>query len=227
LSDFTTKRKKLVEKLVREGILKSPEIIKAFLKVPREEFVLPEYKKLAYEDYPLPILKDQTISAPHMCAIMCEVLKIEKGNKILEVGAGSGYHAALCAEITAPSNSSSDGYVMTIEYFPELAAFAQSNLKRANYDDRVYVTVYDGSRGAPTKRNFDRILVTAAAPSIPPPLLDLLNAPGRLVLPVGSSYFQMLTLVEKDEHGNVRKTEVGGCIFVPLLGEYGHRRDTI
>jgi len=227
LIDFTAKRKKLVEKLVREGILKSPEIIRAFLQVPREEFVLPEYRKMAYEDYPLPTLKNQTISAPHMCAIMCEALKIQKGNKILEVGAGSGYHAALCAEITAPSEDFSNGYVITIEYFPELASFAEANLKRAGYDDRVHVVVYDGSLGAPVKKNFDRILVTAAAPSIPTPLLDLLNAPGKLVIPVGSGFFQILTLVEKDENGNVRKTEMGGCVFVPLLGERGFRKDII
>jgi len=221
------KRQLLVDYLIREGVLKSKDVIRAFLKVPREEFVLPEYRNSAYEDYPLPILKGQTISAPHMCAMMCELLAIKRGCNILEIGTGSGYHAALCAEITSPSDSPTLGYVVSVEYFPELAEFAKNNLAKTGYDDRVYVLVCDGSSGVPTSKKFDRILVTAAAPSIPSYLLKLLNSPGRLVIPVGSTFYQVLTLVEKDEKGDVREIKMGGCIFVPLLGKYGHREDTV
>lgn len=227
LKNYQEKRRELVEKLVREGTLRTREVIEAFLKVPREEFVLPEYRKAAYEDHPLPILKGQTISAPHMCAIMCEVLKIEKGDKILEIGTGSGYHAALCAEITSPTDKPTDGYVISVEYFPEVAEFAKKNLEKTGYGDRVHVIVYDGSRGAPTTKKFDRILVTAAASRIPPSLLELLKERGRLVMPVGSSFYQTLTLIEKDERGNIRKFGIGGCIFVPLLGKYGYRENSI
>lgn len=226
LSNLRRKRRQLVEYLIREGVLKSENVIRAFLKVPREEFVLPEYRNSAYEDHPLPIPKGQTISAPHMCAMMCELLAIEKGCNILEIGTGSGYHAALCAEITSPTDSPTSGYVVSVEYFPELAEYAKNNLARTGYDDRVHLLVCDGSSSVPTSRRFDRILVTAAAPRIPSYLLELLNAPGRLVIPVGSTFYQILTLVEKDQEGNIREIKMGGCIFVPLLGKYGYRENT-
>ena len=221
---FREKRRELVRKLISDGILRTPGVIRAFLAVPREEFVLPEYRDSAYGDYPLPILKNQTISAPHMCAIMCEALGIEPGNKVLEVGTGSGYHAALCAEITCPSRKRTEGYVLSVEIYEELAEFAKENLERTGYDDRVFVVVYDGSQGAPTGEEFDRILVTAAAPRVPQPLVELLAAPGKMVIPVGTGFFQELVLVEKDEQGNVAKRDLGGCIFVPLRGKYGYRR---
>jgi len=219
--DFEVKRKRLVEWLVRDGILKSESVIRAMLKVPREHFVLEEYREWAYVDSPLPILCDQTISAPHMCAIMCEALELKVGMKVLEIGTGSGYHAALCAEIVAPTSSRSNGFVVTVEYFTELAKFAKENLRKAGYSDRVYVVNADGSRGLGVDNLFDRILVTAAAPSIPKPLLENLKPEGLLIIPVGTRFSQVLLRVKKHENGSVLVENLGGCIFVSLRGRYG------
>jgi len=219
--DFEFKRRRLVESLVREGVLRSEGVIRAMLKVPRECFVLKEYKEWAYIDSPLPILCDQTISAPHMCAIMCEALELDVGMQVLEIGTGSGYHAALCAEIVAPSGSKSNGFVVTVEYFTELAKFARDNLEKTGYNDRVYVINADGSRGIGAKERFDRILVTAAAPTVPKPLLEALKPQGLLVIPVGTRFSQVLLKVKKRPDGSLSVENLGSCIFVSLRGRYG------
>jgi len=223
MSDFLERRKRLVFSLKAEGVIKSPKVERAFLKVPREEFVLPEYKQYAYDDSPLPILKDQTISAPHMCAIMCEALELRRGDLVLEVGTGSGYHGALCAEIVSPSEEALEGRVLSLEYHKELAIFANNNLKRTRYDDRIDIIVCDGSMGAPVRDDyrFTKILVTAAAPSIPKSLMDQLMERGRLVIPIGK-YLQRLVLAEKEE-GKVRIKELGGCLFVRMRGRLGFK----
>jgi len=218
-SSFEEERRRLVDNLVREGYVRSKEVMRALLKVPREEFVLPKYRKYAYLDMPLPILSGQTISAPHMGAIMCEELKLWEGLEVLEVGTGSGYHAALCAEIVAPEGGG--GHVYSIEYFNELAAFSKENLRRAGYEDRVTVINGDGSSLLPFRRGFDRILVTAAAPRIPSKLVEHLNPGGRMVIPIGRGFIQTLTLVIKDDSGKVRVEEKGGCCFVKLKGLEG------
>ncbi len=220
--DFEAERRKLVKRLVREGVIKSEEVKRAMLTVPREEFVLPEYKKYAYVDHPLPILAGQTISAPHMCAMMCEALELRPGHKVLEIGTGSGYHAALCAEIVAPRDSPIRGHVYTVEIIPELVRFARENLRRTGYLDRVTVIHGDGSQGLPEYAPYDRILVTAAAPDIPPPLIRQLKAGGRMVIPVGlPDYIQFLTLVIKNPDGSITTENLGGCLFVRLRGKYG------
>jgi len=220
--DFVKERIRLVEKLIREGVIKSEKVKRAMLAVPREEFVLPEYRRYAYVDHPLPILAGQTISAPHMCAMMCEALDLEPGHRVLEVGTGSGYHAALCAEIVAPKDSDIKGHVYSVEIEPILVDFAKNNLKRAGYDDRVTVIHKDGSQGLLEHAPYDRILVTAAAPDVPEPLLQQLKPNGKLIIPVGMpEYIQILMLVTKDEEGNVSYKNLGGCIFVRLRGKYG------
>jgi len=218
---FELKRKRLVEGLVREGILRGENVIRAMLKVPRECFVLKEYKEWAYIDSPLPILCDQTISAPHMCAIMCEALELSIGMRVLEIGTGSGYHAALCAEIVAPTGDRSDGFVVTVEYFTELAKFAEENLKKTGYSDRVYVVNADGSEGVGSREQFDRVLVTAAAPTVPRPLLDVLKPQGLLVIPVGTRFSQVLLRVKKRANGDFTVENLGSCVFVSLRGRYG------
>ncbi|MEM4735241.1 MAG: protein-L-isoaspartate(D-aspartate) O-methyltransferase [Candidatus Thorarchaeota archaeon] len=213
----------LIQRLKAGGYLQSENVERALRKVPREEFVLEELRNSAYRDTPLPILEGQTISAPHMCVIMCESLRLTEGLTVLEIGAGSGYHSALCAEIVAPEGSLNPGHVYTVEIHRPLVDFALDNIRRTGYSDRVSVIHGDGGEGLPDKAPFDRILVTAAAPSIPPPLLDQLKNGGLMSIPLGSrSFFQELFVIEKDETGRIRKRNYGGVAFVPLTGRYGH-----
>ncbi len=224
-SSFERQIETLAQSLRRRGYLKSESVERAFRTVPREEFVLPKSRKQAYRDSPLSIGLGQTISAPHMCVIMCEGLSLEEGHTVLEVGAGSGYHAALCAEVVAPKGSSNPGHVYTIEIVKGLIDFARENLKRSGYADRVTVIHGDGGKGLPEHAPFDRMLVAAAAPDIPPPLIDQLKPDGILLIPVGSrGFYQELMMVEKDKDSNVTKRRWGGVAFVPLTGEYGHGR---
>jgi protein-L-isoaspartate(D-aspartate) O-methyltransferase len=222
-SSLEKQKEGLAKSLQRRGYLNSESVKQAFLAVPREEFVLPESRKHAYRDSPLSIGLGQTISAPHMCAIMCEGLNLAEGHRVLEVGAGSGYHAALCAEIVAPQDSSNPGHVYTIEIVKGLIDFARGNLERAGYADRVTLIQGDGGKGLPDMAPFDRILVAAAAPIVPPPLIDQLSPGGIMLIPVGSrGFYQELMMVEKDEDSKVTKKRWGGVAFVPLTGEFGH-----
>ncbi len=158
-----------------------------------------------------------------MCVIMAEILDLEVGMKVLEVGTGSGYHAALIAEIVAPSNEKASGHVFSIERVKKLSEFARKNMERANYSDRVTVIHGDGTLGYPEQAPYDRILVTAAGPKIPEPLIDQLKNGGKLVIPVGGAYFfQTLILLTKDLEGKIKKEKRGGVSFVPLTGKYGH-----
>lgn len=212
----------LVRRLRNNGYIKSDEMERAIRTVPREEFVLPDSRKHAYRDTPLPIGMGQTISAPHMCAIMCESLALRTGLKVLEIGAGSGYHAALCAELVAPAEGSNPGHVYTLEIVEGLIKFAQENLERTGFTSRVTLIHSDGGIGLPEQAPFDRILVAAAAPSVPQPLIDQLAHGGIMLIPVGSKgFFQELMMVEKDDDGGVSQRRWGGVAFVPLTGEYG------
>lgn len=216
---FEKERKELVDKLVREGILKSREVREALLTVPREEFVPRHLRRLAYADTPLPIGYGQTISAPHMVAIMTEALAPRRGHKVLEVGTGSGYQAAVLAEIVGD-----EGHVWTIERIPALAKFARENLIRTSYARIVTVLVGDGSKGYPDAMPYDRIVVTAAAPDVPKPLVEQLAPGGRLVIPVGDSFTQRLLILDKHPDGSLVKRWGTYCVFVPLIGEYGFRK---
>ncbi|MGC9011727.1 protein-L-isoaspartate O-methyltransferase [Thermogladius sp.] len=222
---FRVSRERVVEMLEREGYLKSSIVKRALLSVPREMFVPENLRKYAYYDTPLPIGYGQTISAIHMVAIMTEALDPLPGMKVLEVGTGSGYQAAVLAEIVAKMDPSRKGHVYTIERIPELAEFARRNLERAGYKDYVTVVVGDGSKGYPEEAPYDRIIVTAGAPSVPKPLIEQLDVHGKLVIPVGDRYMQRLLVVEKRASGELSMKWGIDCVFVPLIGEYGWREE--
>jgi protein-L-isoaspartate(D-aspartate) O-methyltransferase len=214
----------LIQNLKAEGILQSPNVIRAMRLVSREPF-LPESMKSSYAvDSPLPIGWGQTASAPHMVSIMNEALQLEVGHTVLEVGAGSGWHAATIAEIIAPCDSPKEkwGHVYSVEILPSLADCARTNIERAGYGDRVTVINSDGSQGYQQEAPYDRILVTAAAPNIPKPLTEQLKPNGILILPVGGAfYYQTLIRVTKTDSRFIEEN-LGGVAFVPLTGKYGH-----
>ena len=161
-----------------------------------------------------------------MVSIMNEALQLEVGQKVLEVGAGSGWHSATIAEIISPGDSprSEWGCVYTVEIVQALADNAKKNIRNAGYSDRVKIINADGSKGYAEKAPFDRIVVTAAAPSVPKPLTDQLKLSGILLIPVGSlSLFQNLFKITKGSDGKVKQENLGGVAFVPLTGEHGHK----
>lgn len=217
---------RLVENLKKEGILHSKSVINALLKLPRDEFLPDNMKAYAATDTPLPIGFGQTISAPHMVSIMNEALQLEVGHKVLEVGAGSGWHAATIAEIVAPSDAprSNWGHVYTVEIVAGLAESSRKNIMKAGYGDRVTIISSDGSLGYLEEAPYDRIVVTAAAPDIPKPLTAQLKPSGIMLIPVGSaSLFQTLLKITKKPDGSIMQENLGGVAFVPLTGEHGHR----
>jgi protein-L-isoaspartate(D-aspartate) O-methyltransferase len=159
-----------------------------------------------------------------MVIIMCEKLQLEEGNKVLEVGTGSGYHAAICAEIVAPLSSKKHGHVYTVERLRPLADFAKENLRRTGYSDRVTVIVGDGTLGYRGAMPYDRILVTASAPEIPNTLVQQLRVGGLMAIPVGGRHgWQQLFTVKKTKRNECVSTSVGGVAFVPLVGKHGWR----
>ncbi len=220
--NFEEKRKRLVESLKDRGILTKPEVIKAMLIVPRHKFVLKDAESSAYMDSPLSIGLGQTISAPHMNAMMCEYLELSEGDKVLEIGTGSGYHAALCAELVAPENSENPGHVITIERHEELVKNARESLKETGYEHKVTVIHGDGTLGYPKEAPFDKILVTAASPSkIPVPLRDQLKEGGILCIPTGSKSFAQNLYVIRKQGENFDTKKITGVRFVPLIGRWG------
>ena len=192
---------------------KFPEkLIKAFLSVPREEFIEPEFLASAYGDYPLPIPAGQTISQPTTVMIMIKSLELKQTDIVLEVGAGSGYCAAIMSRLCRK--------VITTEIIPELAAYAKNNLKKLRIQN-VNVVEYDGSQGYKKEAPYDKIMVTAACPSIPPPLVDQLKVNGIIVAPVGAEFGQEMIRLKKAKSGN--NSESLGCFnFVPLKGKFGY-----
>ncbi|MFX1426400.1 MAG: protein-L-isoaspartate(D-aspartate) O-methyltransferase [Promethearchaeota archaeon] len=222
--NFEEKRKKLVKNLKNRDypVLTKPEVIRAMLKVPRHLFVPKDAESSAYIDSPLSIGSGQTISAPHMNAMMCEYLELKEGEKILEVGTGSGYHAALCAEIVAPVNSENPGHVYTIERHEDLAQKAIINLNKTGYEKRVTVIHGDGTLGHSKEAPYDKILVTAASPKkIPPPLRKQLKDGGILCIPVGSKNFGQDLYIIKRSGDKFDSKRITGVRFVPLIGKYG------
>jgi len=216
MDEFETARNDLVDGLVRRGYVTSAAVERAMRRVPREEFVPEDIRPEAYVDTPLPIGEGQTISAPHMVAIMVEKLDLEPGQKVLEVGAGSGYHAAVCAEVVGP-----DGHIFTVERVASLAGWAEQNLKKTGFSGIVTVVFGDGSRGLPEHAPYERIFVACGAPDIPSPLTEQLAEGGKMLVPVGGRFYQDLIKIER--RGNrLRKESHGGCVFVPLVGEFGY-----
>lgn len=191
--------------------------------MPREEFMAPSYRDYSYIDQPFPIPGDgrQTISAPYMYPVFYEPLGLRLGERLLEVGAGSGYGAALARELVGP-----EGLIVSIEINPTTYNFARENLKRTGYYDVVLV-LGDGSLGYPEMAPYDAICVTAACPDIPRPLIDQMDAPGRLIAPVGGSYSlygQDLVLLKKDIEGGMEKRTLMKVSYVPLTGKHGYTR---
>jgi len=216
------KREKLVRNLKRREILTDPEVIRAMLTVPRHLFLSKKALSSAYIDSPLSIGQGQTISAPHMNAMMCEYLELKEGDKVLEIGTGSGYHAALCAEIVAPKESVNPGHVYTIERHEKLAERAQQKLSKTGYKDRVTVIHADGTLGYPEEAPYDKILVTAASPErIPTPLRDQLADDGILCIPAGSKAYGQNLYVIRRKGDNFHTKKITGVRFVPLIGKYG------
>ncbi len=219
MRDFTSEREKLVLHLEKSGYLHSERVRNAILNVPREIFVPPERQSRAYEDMPLPTYNGQTISAPHMNAMMCELLDFRPEDKVLEVGTGSGYHAALIGYIV--SQSKSPGHVYTIERDNDLVNFAKNNIKKAKLDDFITVLFGDGTLGYPNESPYTKILVTAAGPQVPEPLITQLAEGGKLCIPVGSQrWSQNLMLITKLK-GKIHEKSVSSVMFVPLIGEFG------
>lgn len=216
MTDFPRARSELVDGLLRRGYVSKPEVAAALREVPREEFVPPRLRDEAYIDTPLPIGSGQTISAPHMVAMMAEALDLRPGQKVLEVGGGSGYHAAVAAELVSPG-----GHVFTVERIAELADFARGNLSRTGYADRVTVVLSDGSVGLPSEAPFDRIFVACGAPTVPAPLKEQLRDGGLMLVPVGGRMYQDLVKVQR-RGSCYSSTSLGGCVFVPLIGEHGY-----
>lgn len=209
--DFDRLRDQMVkDQLMARGIF-DKHVLDAMRKVPRHKFVPEELHDAAYEDNALPIGEGQTISQPYMVAIMTEKLGLKGGEKVLEIGAGSGYQAAILAEIA--------GKVFTMEMVPELAEKAKLKLENMGYKN-IKVIVGDGTLGLPDEAPFDGIIVTAGAPFVPQPLVDQLAEGGKLVIPVGERFLQTLQIVTKKGKKLVTEDSIG-CIFVPLVGKYG------
>ena len=208
---FHTLRVAMVELQLRARGIRDPRVLAAMGRVPRHEFLGPEFQREAYEDRPLPIGHGQTVSQPYIVAAMLEALDLRPADRVLEIGTGSGYQTALVAELA--------GKVYSIERHAALAERAREALARLGYRE-VEVVVGDGTEGLPNAAPFDAILVSAAAPRLPPPLLEQLAEGGRMIVPVGFAAGQDLELVRKHQ-GQPHITHLDACRFVPLIGREG------
>ena len=210
--DPLAERDEMVESQLRGRGVEDERVLAAMRSVPREEFLPERHRHLAYVDGAVPIDAGQTISQPYMVARMTELLRVAPGDRILEVGTGSGYQAAVLAELGAS--------VTSIERQAELAPQARERLARLGYGERVDVRIGDGTLGAPDDAPFDGIIVTAGAPRVPEALLEQLGDAARLVVPVGPRDRQDLRVVQR--HGREwREWSEGPCVFVPLVGQEG------
>lgn len=207
--DWAAQRQRMVEEQIRARGVTDPATLAAMLAVPRHEFVPVESRALSYRDYPLPIGHDQTISQPYIVAYMTEALRVKRGSKVLEIGTGSGYQAAVLAAMGVD--------VYSIEIVEPLGKRAMALLERLGY--RVRVRVGDGYRGWPAAAPFDGIVVTAAPPSIPTPLVEQLAEGGRMVVPVGRGVQDLQVLVKTG--GKLVLKDTLPVRFVPMVGEAG------
>jgi len=209
--EYAVQREEMIEKQLRRRGIHDAAVLAAMMAVPRHEFVSEDVRAHAYDDLPLPIGSGQTISQPYIVAAMTAVLHLQPGDRVLEIGTGCGYHAAVLSRLAKE--------VFTIERRPELASSASATLARLGYSN-AHVHCGDGTLGLPELAPFDAILVAAAAPAVPKPLLAQLAEGGRIILPVGDAEHQELQLVEK--RGDTFPTKMlEGCRFVPLLGYHG------
>ena len=220
--DMTAERQRLLEKIEAEVRMTAPElgfarldprVAEAMLRVPRHTFVPNAQRALAYANYPLPIGGGQTISQPYIVAIMSQLLDVGPGDRVFELGTGSGYQAAVLAAMGVE--------VYSVEIVPELAERARANLEAAGYP-QVQVRAGDGWLGWPEAAPFDGIILTAAAPVIPDQLIDQLRPGGRLVMPIGETYgVQQLAIFDKDADGALRRRDLLPVRFVPVTGTLG------
>lgn len=209
--NFDEMRKIMVQTQLAGRGISDKRVLDAFLKVPRHEFVPDEFREDAYNDYPLSIGANQTISQPYMVALMTECLALKGNEKVLEIGTGSGYQAAILAELAKD--------VYSVERIEPLAAGAKKVLDSLGYKN-CNIKIGDGTLGWSDFAPYDGIIVTAGAPAIPEALVKQLKDTGRLVAPIGGGFGQILTIVEK-KGASIKTTDVCGCVFVPLIGEEG------
>lgn len=207
---------RLIKHIRSIGYLKSKKIENALREVPREFFVPDSMRYLAYRDGPLYIGSNQTISQPSTVVVMTESLDVKEGQKILEIGTGSGWQAAILAKLVGDK-----GMVYTIEIIESLVKLAKENLKKINIKN-IKVVKGDGSIGLKKYAPYDRIVVTAASPEIPKPLLSQLKTNGIMVIPIGNLYLQRMYVVKKLK-GKIEKKPMGSFMFVPLTGKYGFK----
>ncbi len=212
--EYVAQRAEMIERQLRRRGITDAAVLAAMLAVPRHEFVPEELRSRAYEDAPLPIGGGQTISQPYIVAAMSSALRLQPGDRVLEIGTGCGFQAAVLSHLAKE--------VFTIELRPELASAASEKLARLGYHN-VHVHCGDGTLGLPEFAPFDGILVAAAAPEVPEPLLAQLAEAGRLIIPVGDADNQELRLVER--HADMFSTKMlEGCRFVPLVGHHGWQK---
>ena len=208
-------KKKLIEYWKSSGIIKDKKVIEAFKAIPREKFILKKHLSEAYGDYPLSIGKSQTISQPTTVLMMTEALELKEGDKVLEVGAGSGYQAAIISKLVGKK-----GEVITTEIIPELAEFAKKNIQKLEIKN-VKIIEHDRSQGYEQESLYDKIMITAACPEIPEPLIEQLKENGIIIAPVGDLFGQQMIKGVKKK-GKLETKSLGYFMFVPLKGKYGY-----
>ena len=206
-ADFAAQRQRMVEQQLKPRGIKDERVLAAMAKVPREEFVPQNVRAEAYEDGPLPIGYDQTISQPYIVAFMTGQLRPKPGDRVLEIGSGSGYQAAILAELAAD--------IYTIEIIEPIAKTAEATLQRLGYKN-VHIKIGDGYEGWPKEAPFDSVIVTCAPEKVPQPLVDQLKDGGRMVIPVGERFAQQLYLLEK-KSGQLKESVTLPVRFVPML----------
>jgi protein-L-isoaspartate(D-aspartate) O-methyltransferase len=212
--DFGAERQQMVQKQLMARGIHGERVLAAMAKVPREEFVQPDVRAASYSDGPLPIGYDQTISQPYIVALMTEQLRLQPHDRVLEIGTGSGYQAAVLAELVAE--------VYSIEIVAPLAHTAEATLQRLGYKN-VHVKVGDGYKGWPEHAPFDAVIVTCAPEHVPQPLVDQMKEGGRMIIPVGNYLAQELYLLEK-RNGRLREEAILPVRFVPMAGEAGKQK---
>jgi len=212
IPDWAAERRRMVERQLRRRGIHDPRVLDAMTRIPREEFVPAEHHVLSYQDEPVPIGCGQTISQPYMTALMAQELELSGHERVLEVGAGSGYAAAVLGALAKS--------VLTVDIVPGLVSLARENLQRTGWGGNVTVVEADGSLGYPPLAPYDAISVAAGAPQIPPSLLNQLADPGVLVIPVGQMDDQQLRVLHK-KNGQIETRISTLCRFVPLRGGEG------